>query len=94
MMGALVALSCSTLSAQTLNDASVAFDNAKYNDAADILRKLNPQTPKEESKQVSKPTQQPAAQLSNNMTSSAPSFLPAKTEHERIQRALAALSKQ
>jgi len=46
MMGALVALSCSTLSAQTLNDASVAFDNAKYNDAADILRKLNPQTPK------------------------------------------------
>jgi hypothetical protein len=46
MMGALVALSCSTLSAQTLKDASVAFDNAKYNDAADILRKLNPQTPK------------------------------------------------
>jgi hypothetical protein len=46
MMGGLVALSCSTLSAQTLNDASVAYDNAKYNDTADILRKLNPQTPK------------------------------------------------
>lgn len=31
--------------------------------------------------------------LSNNMTSSAPSYLPAKTENDRIQRALAALAK-
>lgn len=31
--------------------------------------------------------------LTNNMTSSAPSFLPAKTEQERMQRALAALNK-
>lgn len=54
--------------------------------------RVQPQSPKEDVKQ--KPSsQQQSAQLTNQMTSSAPSFLPAKTDQDRINRALAALSK-
>lgn len=57
--------------------------------------KVQPQ-PKEETQSQSKPAQSAQSQpktLTNQMSSVAPSFLPAKTEQDRIQRALAALNK-
>lgn len=54
----------------------------------------NKQTsPSKETTQPKQNTQQPRT-LTNNMTSSAASFLPAKTEQDRISRALAALDKK
>ena len=32
--------------AQSLDEATNLYGSGKYNDAADVLRKLNPQTPK------------------------------------------------
>lgn len=57
-----------------------------------LKARVSPQ-PQADTKQ-SKSTQEQRATLNNNMTSSAPSFLPAKTEADRIARALAALDKK
>lgn len=62
----------------------IAMSTKKYQ------ARVQPQSPKEAPKQNQSVPQQ-NAQLSNQMTSSAPSFLPAKTEQDRISRALAAL---
>jgi hypothetical protein len=52
------------------------------------------QTPKEDGQSKREPgTKQSSPTLSNEMTSSAPSLLPAKTEQDRISRAMAALNR-
>lgn len=55
--------------------------------------KAIPQPVKEDPKPAEKTTPKQPTTLTNNMTSSAPSFLPAHTENERIKRALAALDR-
>lgn len=58
--------------------------------AKKLAQRATPQPKKEDTKQV--PTAQPRT-LTNEMTSSAPSMLPAKTERDRMARAMAALSR-
>jgi hypothetical protein len=55
-----------------------------------LLARLTPQPQGGDKKQ---PTQAQPRTLNNNMTSSAPSLLPPATERERMERALAALSR-
>lgn len=53
------------------------------------------QTPKEQSQPKREPvSKQSTPTISNELTSSAPSLLPAKTEQDRLNRALAALNQQ
>lgn len=56
-----------------------------------VKAKVAPQ-PKEEPKSPKEPASQ-SKTLNNNMTSNAPSFLPAQTEEERLKRAMAALDR-
>jgi len=69
-------------------------DQVKKSTATNKFKKLlGPQDGPTNKTQQQTTTQQPRT-LSNNMTSSAASFLPAKTEQDRINRALAALDKK
>ncbi len=63
-------------------------------EAKKLKAKVEAKVP-EPTKPVEKPDSKEASPrtITNTMTSSAPSFLPAKTEQDRINRALAALSK-
>ncbi len=69
-------------------------DRVKANQAAKKFQTQPAAKGTPDPKQVEKPSKEaPQRTLTNTMTSSAPSLLPAKTERERIERAMAALSK-
>lgn len=70
-----------------LVEAEMEKEAERVMSAKKFQARVQPQPLKEERKP------QPGSQqtLSNQMTSSAPSFLPAKTEHDRMKRAFAAL---
>ena len=82
----------------TLQDAAehvekYAEEQLRRNQAAKKFQKSKETpAPKEGEQKKSEPAQ--TRTLNNQLTSSAPSFLPAKTENERIQRALAKLATQ